>query len=193
MAPKPSKTAKRSVKALGPAKAGRADDLPFEESIGYQIRMTHRTLQRLLQMRIEPYGITLGMWYFLRALWNEDGLTQRELSRRTGTTEPTALIAIQGMEKRGLVRRVRARDDKRKWHVHLTAKGSALKRTLIPLARDVVATAQQGLSRTEMDSLMRLLSEVQKNLRATIIQLDDMGIVTAGADHEKRVVRRDVS
>ena len=48
-------------------------DLPFEDSVGYQVRATHRSLQRFLQIKIEPYGVTLGMWYFLRALWHEDG------------------------------------------------------------------------------------------------------------------------
>ena len=82
-------------------------DFPLQESVGYQIRATHRLLQRYLQMKIEPYDVTLGMWYFLRALWNEDGLTQRELSNRIGTMEPTTLSAIQIMERRGLVTRVR--------------------------------------------------------------------------------------
>ena len=69
-------------------------DLPLEKSVGYQVRMTHRALQRYLQVKIGPHGVTLGMWYFLRILWREDGLTQRELSYRIGTREPTTLIAI---------------------------------------------------------------------------------------------------
>ena len=105
-------------------------DLPFAESVGYQIRTTHRAMQRFLQSKIEPHGITLGMWYFLRALWHEDGLTQRELSNRAGTMEPTTLSAILIMEKKGLVRRVRNRDDRRKWHIHLTPRGRALKSKL---------------------------------------------------------------
>ena len=44
-------------------------DLPFADSVGYQIRATHRALQRFLQFKIEPHGIAFGMWYFLpRAL-----------------------------------------------------------------------------------------------------------------------------
>src|SRR6202021_1857357 len=49
-------------------------DLPFDESIGYQIRTTHRAMQRFLQFKIAPHGITPGMWYFLRALWHEEAL-----------------------------------------------------------------------------------------------------------------------
>src|SRR5262245_43915778 len=93
---------------------------PLDLSVGYQIRMTHRMLQRHLQARIEPHGVTLGMWYFLRALWEEDGLTQSELSRRIGTMEPTTLTAIQTMQRNGLVKRVRSKEDRRKLQIYLT-------------------------------------------------------------------------
>lgn len=149
-------------------------DLPISESIGFQIRSTHRALQRLLQLKIEPHGITLGMWYFLRALWTEDGLTQRELSRRVGTMEPTTLGAIINMEEKGLVRRVRNEEDRRKLHVHLTAKGRALKSILIPLAKDVVSTAAQGLSASDVKSLLAALGEIQRNLYAAASQLDEI-------------------
>ena len=163
---KPTRPMKRS------APTGEVD-LPFADSVGYQIRATHRALQRFLQSKIEPHGITLGMWYFLRALWHQDGLTQRELSNRAGTMEPTTLSAILIMEKKGLVRRVRNRDDRRKWHIHLTPKGRALKAKLLPLAREVVDTAVHNLSRGEVAQLLRALSEVQKSLHATLARLED--------------------
>src|SRR5579863_5134048 len=151
----------------------READLPFAESVGYQIRATHRLLQRFLQVKIEPHGITLGMWYFLRALWHEDGLTQRELSNRVGTMEPTTLSAILIMERKGLVRRVRNKTDRRKWHIHLTPKGRTLKAKLVPLAREVVETAVQNLSRSEVAQLLRALAEVQNSVHATLARLDD--------------------
>eukprot|EP01037_Dinobryon_pediforme_P044405 gene44405-56149_t len=69
------------------------DKFSFEaqSSVGFQVRMTHRAMQRALQAKISPAGATLGTWYFLRALWDEDGLTQRELADRTGTMEPTTM------------------------------------------------------------------------------------------------------
>ncbi len=145
-----------------------SDELPFEQSIGYQVRATHRALQRYLQLKIEPYEVTLGGWYFLRALWNEDGLTQRELADRIGAKEPTVLIALRDMEARGLVRKVRSRTDKRKLHIWLTPKARKLKPKLIRLARDVVATAASSLSITEVHELLASLGEIQKNLNAAI-------------------------
>ena len=164
---KAGKPRKRSSAAISVA------DLPFDESIGYQVRTTHRLLQRFLQFKIEPHGITLGMWYFLRALWHEDGLTQRELSVRVGTMEPTTLSAILIMERKSLVRRVRNKTDRRKWHIHLTPKGRALKTRLLPLARGGVDTAVQNLSRSEVTQLLKGLAEVQKSLHATLARLDD--------------------
>lgn len=147
--------------------------LPLSVSVGYQMRMTHRLLQRYLQTKIEPYGVTLGMWYFLRVLWEEDGLTQRELSRRIGTMEPTTLNAIQSMESSGFVRRVRNKEDRRKLHVRLTPKGRKLKAQLLPLARDVVRTATGKLKASETKELLRLLSLVQASLGEALQQIEN--------------------
>ncbi|MGQ3027215.1 MAG: MarR family winged helix-turn-helix transcriptional regulator [Ferrovibrionaceae bacterium] len=139
-------------------------DLPFENSVGYQIRITHRLVQRYLQSKIEPHGVTLGMWYFLRALWHEDGLTQRELSRRLGTMEPTTLTAIAAMEKAGLVTRVRNATDRRKLNVFLTEKGRGLKAALLPLAVEVVHAATDGFSPAEVRQFLKFLGAIQANV-----------------------------
>ena len=142
--------------------------LPLERSVGYQVRMTHRALQRYLQIKIKPHGVTLGTWYFLRALWHEDGLTQRELSRRIGTREPTTMTAILAMEANGLVRRVRNDTDRRKQNVFLTPKGRRLKIKLVPLAAEVVNTATTGLTGRELALFLGLLGAVQRNLEPLI-------------------------
>jgi hypothetical protein len=104
----PARKSAKSAPLKSRPKADRTQaDFPVTVSVGYQIRATHRALQRFLLLKIEPHGVTLGMWYFLRALWTEDGLTQRELSRRVGTMEPTTLSAIVKMERIGLVKRSR--------------------------------------------------------------------------------------
>lgn len=146
-------------------------DLPLHASVGYQIRMTHRALQRYLQTKIEPHGVTLGMWYFLRALWSEDGLTQRELSRRIGTMEPTTLTAILAMERIGLVTRRRNKDDRRKLNIFLTEKGQKLKKELLPLAKDVVQKATAGFSQREVALLLSMLTSIQNNLAPDIESL----------------------
>lgn len=142
--------------------------LPLDGSVGYQIRATHRLVQRALQARIERYGVTLGMWYYLRALWDKDGLTQRELSRVIGTMEPTTLSAIASMEKEGFVHRVRNADDRRKINVFLTKKGKDLELQLLPLAIDVVHVATKSLSEREREMLLSMLFAMQRDLQTDL-------------------------
>lgn len=148
-------------------------DLPLAQSVGYQVRTTHRLIQRYLQIRIAPHQVTLGMWYFFRVLWNEDGLTQRELSRRVGAMEPTTLSAIQSMEARGFVKRVRDAHDRRKWNIFLTEKGRALKDSTLPIAIEVVNDAIDGFSEREVSLFLSFLGSVQRNIEA---RLDDLGV-----------------
>jgi DNA-binding MarR family transcriptional regulator len=154
-------------KARAPSRSPQREidsNFPLHLSVGYQIRTTHRMLQRHLQTRIEPHGVTLGMWYFLRALWEEDGLTQSELSRRVGTMEPTTLTAIQTMQRNGLVKRIQNKQDRRKLSICLTPKANALKRQLLPIARDVVEQATGGFAPADTRKLLGLLSAIQMNL-----------------------------
>ena len=76
------RVASRAAK-LRKAPDGRAE-FPPAESSGYLVRDAHRAFQRLLERRIAAYGLKRGQWYFLRVLWTEDGLSQRELSARVG-------------------------------------------------------------------------------------------------------------
>jgi MarR family transcriptional regulator, organic hydroperoxide resistance regulator len=151
-------------------------NLRFSDSVGYQLRVTHRALQRYLQAKIQPHGVTIGMWYFLRALWDEDGQTQRELSRRIGTSEPTTLNAIAAMERIGLVTRLRDKADGRKLNVSLTEKGRDLKLVLMPLAIQVVEAATVDFSAEQLTAFLASLEAIQRNISDAIADLDPTDI-----------------
>lgn len=146
----------------------RSVNLPLRSSVGYQVRLTHRAIQRLLQSRIELFGVQLGMWYLLRVLWSEDGLTQRELSRRVEIMEPTTLQTIAAMERSGLIKRVRNTSDRRKMNVFLTKKGRQLEGVLLPVAADVVNDVVRGFSEQEVEQLLGFLRSIQRNLHVNV-------------------------
>ena len=139
--------------------------LPFDRSLGYQVRDLNRAIQRALQLRIQPAGATLGAWYFLRVLWEEaESLTQRELAQRIGMQEPTAVIALRAMEEAGWILRERNTEDRRKVHVSLTPAGRALRNQLLPKAHEVIGLATQGMTEAEIDTLLALLNRARANL-----------------------------
>lgn len=153
---------KKKTKRAGNA-AGAKDFAP-QESAGYLVRDAHRAFQHLLEKRISPFGVTRGQWYFLRVLWTKDGVSQRELSESVGMMEPTTVIALQSMEKAGLVRRVRSAEDKRKAQVWLTPKAKKLKARLLPTARHITMQAREGVTRAEFDLFRDVILRMTHNL-----------------------------
>jgi MarR family transcriptional regulator, organic hydroperoxide resistance regulator len=140
------------------------DGYPPLESAGYLVRDAHRAFQKLLEKRIAAYGISRGQWYFLRVLWIEDGLSQRELSSRVGMMEPTTVIALRSMEKAGLIRRARMSDDKRVAKVWLTAKAKRMRDQMLLIARGINDDACQGVTREEFDAFRRAVTRMTENL-----------------------------
>jgi DNA-binding MarR family transcriptional regulator len=141
--------------------------LSFDQSVGYQIRITHRLIERQLYKRIQKHGVSLGAWYFLRVLWQEDGLTQRELSQRLGMKEPSALGAIREMSASGLVKRVADTKDRRKINIYLTERGRLLEDELLPVALEMNRSIIEGLSDRESAMLIEILGLIQNNMRAS--------------------------
>jgi len=135
-----------------------------EGNLAYVAREVHRAYARALQTRITHHGVSMGQWYFLRALWEEDGLTQRELSQRVGMMEPTTVTALNNMERCGLVERVRNAYDRRKVNIFLTPKGKALRDDILPCADEIAELAVRGIPQNEVMAAIGVLRRVSANL-----------------------------
>lgn len=150
--------------SLNQEDAGAAFHYKPGQSMGYLMRDCYRFFARRLDGRISAHGVKMGQWYFLRELWEEDGLTQRELSNRVGMMEPTTVVAIRGMVKAGQVTRIRDTEDRRKVRILLTPEGRRLKNQLLPFAREVNENATLGLSKDEIRQLRILINRMKENL-----------------------------
>lgn len=146
-------------------------DYPVSESIGHLVNLVHRKLQPLLEARVRDVGLSYGTWFFLRALWERDGVSQTELAERVGASQPTTLAALRALRDRGYVRLADDRDDARRWRVMLTAKGRALRETLIPRVATINGVVLRGLSDREADELRRMLRVIQANAERDLAEL----------------------
>jgi DNA-binding MarR family transcriptional regulator len=145
--------------------AGKGDIwLDPNESPGYLVRDTNIAVGKALRRRLAAYGMTPGQYYFMRALWIEEGLSQRELSRRVGTTEPTTASVLRLLEKNGLVRRVRNRKDRRTINIFPTPKGRNLKNELLRMAISINEIATDGFTARDLENVKRLMTAMKANL-----------------------------
>ncbi|MGP4003258.1 MarR family winged helix-turn-helix transcriptional regulator [Streptomyces sp. 8N706] len=145
---------------------GTPKHLVREESLGYQVNHLARLLERALRVRIEEYGVVPGQFAPLLALYEQDGLTQRELCDRVQIEQPTMANTLRRMERDGLVRRVPDPRDGRQARVMLTERAREIQNSLIDVAHDVNHRAIQGLDASELAVLMRAITLVIKNVES---------------------------
>lgn len=139
-----------------------ADTLSF----GYLARYAHRAFVKALTDELEPRGLLAAQWSVLRVLWDIEGLTQVELADRMRVEKASLTGVLDGMERRGLIKRTRNGDDRRKINITLTAEGRKLKAELLPHALKINRKATRGMSDAEASELRRLLAKVIENLES---------------------------
>lgn len=152
---------------IGPTMNPRTDPLPEmlrhwreavpNDRLAHLIRDVSRAQMRSLQARLALHGVSFGHWTFLRILWLQDGLTQRELSHLAGVMEPTTLAAVRAMQDMGLVERRQLDGNRKNMHVFLTPLGRSLEQTLVPLAEEVNRISVQGMSERAVSTTRRTL------------------------------------
>lgn len=134
------------------------------DRMAHLVRDTERAFRRALQIRLAPYGVPFGHWSFLRILWENDGLTQRELSERAGVMEPTTFAAMKAMEALGYIHRQRLPTNKKNVYIHLTPEGRALKDVLVPLAEETNRISSIDIAPHDMAIARKVLLTMIGNL-----------------------------
>jgi DNA-binding MarR family transcriptional regulator len=137
-------------------------------SAGLLIRDTMMHLQVLVRARIKDDDLSTAQYFLLRILWETEGLSQRELSDRVCTTEPTTQSAILRMEKQGLVKRARNEEDKRAYRVYLTQKGRNLQHKLVPSMNEINKIINKDIKGPDRRLFIQLIRKMRQNLRDEI-------------------------
>jgi DNA-binding MarR family transcriptional regulator len=153
------------MKMQGHIKRTREAEFPLNEALGFLLDDAARLMTQAFSRKLDKHGIAIGVFPFMRALWERDGLTQTELAGRVGRTGPTAVAALRQMERDGLIRRVADKDDKRKAYIYLTAKGRALYTRAMPDTDAHMKRCLEGFSQDEREVFKEFLRRFRRNLR----------------------------
>lgn len=150
-----------------------------ENSIGYLARVVFRSFSRLLERGTLTHDVSAGQWRFLRQLWREDGITQRELSERVGMREPTTVVALKSLEKAGLITRKKTSADKRKTFIFLTPHAKKLELVLAPMNAEIHEIATRGMTDQEVEQMQSLMRRVIGNLADETQKLETLSDIKA--------------
>jgi len=124
-------------------------------------------LRASFKAELARHGVPWSVWYYLRVLWEHNGISQRELTERVGVMQPNTVSALQTMVKAGWVSVARG-EDRRSTLVSLTPKGRRLMQRMLPEIRAAVRPVLlDGFSEREEAELRRLLNKISNNVRQT--------------------------
>ncbi|MCE1227637.1 MAG: MarR family transcriptional regulator [Geobacteraceae bacterium] len=129
----------------------------IEKSIGFLLAKAHQRGWALFSEAISRYDLTPPQFSVLAFLWQQDGLTQTELSEKAQIDRTTIGGLLDRMARSNLLERHPHPQDRRAHLVYLTEQGKRLEPELTGLANEVLKRFTAGLSETDKQQLRNML------------------------------------
>ena len=131
------------------------------KSVGFLLAKAYQRGCAIFKEEFDGYDITTQQFGLLGFLWQEDGLSQAELSTRSQIDRTTMGGLIDRLEKEGLVRRLADPDDRRAYRICLTSKGKSLEDELCTIAVRSQNRFTAALTEDELETLKKLLQKLR--------------------------------
>lgn len=131
------------------------------KSVGFLLAKAYQRACVIFKEEFEGYDLTPQQFGLLGFLWQEDGITQAELSAKSQIDRTTMGGLIDRLEKEGLVVRRSHPEDRRAYRICLTDKGKALEPELTPLAAKAQENFIAKLDQQEIETLKSLLEKIR--------------------------------
>lgn len=119
-------------------------------------------VHQALAANLSRFGLSFARLGILAMLLSggDAGMTPSGLADEGGITRATVTGLLDGLEKDGLVERIKHPDDRRVLYVHLTKKGRDLVAAARPTHLKRVASLLGSLTEPELQQLMALMDKI---------------------------------
>ncbi|MGX5667611.1 MarR family transcriptional regulator [Rhizobium daejeonense] len=134
-------------------------------SATYLTAQLARGFSRALQSRAAKLGFSAGQFPILIELWNEEGLTQRQLLDRVDVEQATMANTLARMERDGLIERRPHPQDRRAQLIFLTDKARGLKSEALEAATEADEALFEGFRRFEKELMLEYIRRAIDNAR----------------------------
>ena len=109
-------------------------------------------------------NLTAEQYLVMDTLWNEGTLTQQAISFIIQKDKNSVTQFIDNLEKKGLVTRSVAKEDRRVNNIVVTKEGMALKDSTKQLAIDTMNKAVAGIEEQDLQTFVTVLKKVCTNI-----------------------------
>lgn len=137
--------------------------------LGLFMQASHAYFQKSFQ-QLNNIGLHPGQPPMLWHIFEEEGLSQKELARRLQVRPPTVNVSLQRMERADYICRRQDEKDQRVSRIYLTEKGRQLAEQIGEMMKDSNSRMTQGFTEAEICLLTRFLKQMIVNMES--IQVD---------------------
>lgn len=138
--------------------------MDISNSLGFILNKTNTKLKNELLQHFKQYDVTPEQWGILNRLWDQEGLSPKELSELNYKDFPNTIRILEKLEKKELIIKQENPLDKRSSLIFLTDKGRSLEQILPPLAAQILKKALKGIDKEQEQELKFLLNKIYSNL-----------------------------
>ncbi|MEZ9199310.1 MarR family winged helix-turn-helix transcriptional regulator [Shewanella sp. 10N.286.54.B9] len=132
------------------------------ESLSYLVSHLNVDLQNALDQRLKRYDLDIKLWPVLFSLWQEEGVTQTELSKRCDVANYTMTRLLDQLQQQQLISRQQDLDNRRAFNIYLTNNGKALEQDLIREAERVNEMFLENLTVEEQAEFLALINKINR-------------------------------
>ncbi|WP_028864904.1 MarR family winged helix-turn-helix transcriptional regulator [Psychromonas aquimarina] len=131
-----------------------------QSSFGWLINVVASQASKKFDTELKKHGLTIALWPPLMCLWEEEGINQSEIAKKSKVENSTTTRTLDKLAALGLIER---RDDphsRRSFRIYLTDKGRDLKEVLLPIPAALNQEMISALDEDEQQQIIRLLQKL---------------------------------
>ena len=139
----------------------------MKSNTGFYISRIKQINTRLLNKLLAQKNITAfngEQGRILHVLWENDGISNQELSKRSGLAMSSLTTMLERMEEKNLLTRKGCPKDKRKCLLFLTEYANSLKKEYDEISDKMTKLSFEGISEDERLAFEKTLENVLHNL-----------------------------
>ena len=139
----------------------------MKSNSGFYISRIKQINTRLLNKLLAQKNITAfngEQGRILHVLWENDGISNQELSKRSGLAMSSLTTMLERMEEKNLLTRKGCPKDKRKCLLFLTEHANSLKKEYNEISDKMTKLSFEGISEDERLAFEKTLENVLHNL-----------------------------
>ena len=131
-----------------------------QNSFGWMINVVANKASKDFDVELKQHGLSLALWPTLMCLWEEEGITQRDIAAKSKVENSTTTRTLDKLEKLEFVERRADPNSRRSFRIYLTEKGKALEEQLVPIPIRLNKELMNELDAEEQQQMIKLLQKM---------------------------------